>query len=117
MQRLVVTLETAKKLKEAGYPQDTEYGWIEETKKISLEDKRYKQFWDAAAPTAQELADELPLNALGISLLPGEMDERIWVASLLNMKSPIPQQHSGRADTLAEALAALWIALKENKDA
>jgi hypothetical protein len=128
MQNNCVTLETAKKLKAAGFPQDTAYGFdyssdapaaapeLEGTRSYYL----VESFGSApiAAPTAQEIADQLPHSVKGKGNLEiwswDGPTGRNWSAAYVDrnnessMFSPAP--------TICEALALLWLKLKGGAD-
>jgi hypothetical protein len=119
MERNVVTLETARKLRAAGFPQNTQAAWT------SFHDGTWtvipKYYWipganaGLAAATAQEIADELPkviegqFDTLGLAIWPGA--DR-WEASYMSANE---DGKRGVGDTMAEALAALWLRLREAK--
>lgn len=132
MQLLVVTLETAQKLKAAGFPQSTSdkmtsvYSWAiarhaDARAFLTKTDTRTQYSTSCiffAAPTAQEIADQLPhwldeedgiwpleISAKGLT-------ERTWYAMYDRFGST---KYQVEADTLAEALAALWLKLQEAK--
>jgi hypothetical protein len=110
VERNVVTLETGKKLKELGFPQtETMFEYWQDM----------AEAWQPirlavvhpirpviAAPTAQEIADELP-NMWNM-----------WT-NAFETDPDLQQQYSvegslggwANADTMAEALAALWLAI------
>jgi hypothetical protein len=102
MESLVTSLETSKKLKAAGFPQETEFyfGWSAKAQEYVLnqspsqEDHRF-----IAAVSAQEIADQLP-NDVVLSQNPK------WFARSATTTA-------ASADTMAEALAGLWLKLKE----
>jgi hypothetical protein len=109
MDRNVVSLETARKLKAAGFPQEKTANWWFPT------DIKKKQFLlqmlvthDSdiclAAPTAQEIADQLPK----IFELHGYAPEPRFTARC-NMDGL--NEVWGRGDTMAETLANLYLAL------
>lgn len=139
MENLVVTLETAKQLKAAGFPQNTPFVWQEsystsenfETGEKSVNRRGWKvtktpkgrvsipevvfNLWykevkaieDAsiAAPTAQEIADQLPPNVWRLAK-DGDQYEAVI--------GQIPETDLlAYADTMVEALAALWLKLHE----
>ena len=106
MEALTTTLESARKLKAAGFPQGTMLYWL----KMVHQDWRvgqdkYSASNRLAAPTAQELADQLQGN---IKLYRSKR----WFAVDAALKSDIAQ-NVGEADTMVEALAALWLASRE----
>ncbi len=112
MERLTVSLETAKRLQEAGYPQSTI---------ASFRTDGYLVWWPPetplspdyawyAAPTAQELADELPPQT---TLIHSDLILRKRSGFGGYEASWQTAQLRERGDTLAEALAALYLKLKE----
>lgn len=118
MERDVVSLETAKKLKAAGWGHKTVYRWAVHTLgEIALVEALGRHTDDGwlypwAAPNAQELADQLPVylrdrrDGKSRYLLIQRSGKR-WTARY--------EANGGGAtgDTLAEALAALWLRLQE----
>ena len=105
MENLTVTLETAKKLKEAGYPQDYTHAWYNHLIELVWREREcYANTLLYVAPTAQELADQLPM---GVNLYKAD---NVYNATL--SENPVID---GYFDTMAEALAALWLKLKESK--
>lgn len=115
MESLVVTLETAKALKAAGFPQKSLYFWhtSADMRKWLNHDPGgamvYSTTGDYAAPTAQEIADQLP-RQIAVTKMDkyvaeiGEAgeEEYKWVSAVT-------------ADTMAEALASLYLKLQEPK--
>lgn len=114
MENNCVTLETALKLQVAGFVQDT-YFWY-----IALDDGAWVRWGkdnlpdDAngsvrlAAATAQELMDQLPLftKVVKTDVMPDH--ELVYYAQCNELN-----QRTVQADTICEALAALWLALQE----
>lgn len=108
MEGLVVTLETAKKLEAAGFPQDTHFRWTKldygasagmgVTDKfsavINIEENKIKagKFW--AAPTAQEVANQLDFNS----------NEHMFAAA---------DNYDGKKMPMAEMLALLWLRMQK----
>lgn len=138
MENLVVTLDTAKKLKAAGFPQSMVYNW-HVSKQTNMKNRRnhlaiglpgymrptlHPEWYDyretVAAPTAQEIADQLPkfkgLDGeniyLGIEIDPFEL---CWVAEYKNedYETRGLGSHTGMGVNMAEALAALYLKLHE----
>lgn len=107
----VVSLETAKRLKADGFPQETERWWVEDPHKTGNQETReLVSDWMAvneketyAAPDAQELGEALPRN-LGSSLFI-EFRENGWFMRLPGFETI----HAN----LSEALAACYLYLKE----
>lgn len=101
MENNCVSLETAKKLKAAGFPQDSTSFAYDPDGILSLwtidipEDVASK---GVAAPTAQEIADKLlKLRLTGLELISQHIN--VWVVDGLQ----------GEYSNMAEALAAMWI--------
>ena len=112
MERNVVSLETAKKLKAVGFPRVSMWHYSEgmdPPDELFFTQSSGSTQFDIAAPTAQEIADQLP---------------GFW--SLMNSKvtSNYHAAYHGRgrdrvnaeADTLAEVLANLLLKLVESGD-
>jgi hypothetical protein len=114
MESLTVTLHTAKKLKAVGFPEKGVYNfWFAET--VDGDDVlawfggygpgAYEEAY--AAPTAQEIADQLPRR-----ILLNKQDDGRYMAD-----DGVPWSGNEQwADTMAEALAALWLKLKEGAE-
>jgi hypothetical protein len=133
MEALVTNLETAKKLKTAGFPQETEYLWRDPQAFTSPEDMSFVEHRSRqrvtsegmitlAAPTAQEIADQLPKNNKGLkegstgalTVYYGQLDNMKWRAGYEVWEADeLWGVTSG--DNLAEALANLYLALAEDK--
>lgn len=102
MDKLVVSLETAKKLRAAGFPQDASYWhWFggELTDPNWISATEYDNDHRFAAPTAQEIADQLPT---GWEVGPDHTGQYVVQAGGLQMNPEV-------GDTMAEALALLWL--------
>lgn len=106
MESLVVTLETAEKLKAAGFPH-TQWVWA---------DDMVLHFMIAPpdsfpAPTAQEIADQLPPP------LDLQTNGEQWFAWHQDGDglSEVTDDIGADGDTMSEALAALWLKLQEVK--
>jgi hypothetical protein len=124
MENNVVSLETAWKLLESDFPQDTEFCWSEYDGDPFETPDGPRGHWGIfhtdgpsencpAAPTAQEIADELPESMdTGTSkmkrhaVLEVKASSEGYVAGYVGFMF-LP----GR--TMAEALAALWLKLHE----
>jgi hypothetical protein len=112
MENNVVTLDTARKLKAAGFPQDTAFAWGHNTydhNRIQLVYMAWAkpENRDVAAPTAQEIADQLMASR-----------EKITIELQSGMTPPVYVERNGAVEgghTMAEALAALWLKLQEAK--
>jgi hypothetical protein len=112
MENLTVTLDTAKKLKAEGFPQNAEVVWCKDDSPFLA--GRYEQDHEeyplvAAAPTAQEIADQLPKDFEWAVVPYGSRYSAIkWRGDRQTEKGRI-------GDTMAEALAALWLRIAEAK--
>lgn len=116
-----VSLETAKRLKEAGFPQDTERWWRDGAG-VQLRNHNYPQeidtsdyYQDYAAPDSQEIGELLPPKAkpdADSNSLPIEYwkDEESCVVAIMHYDSIIEMW---RGKNEAEARAACWLFLKE----
>lgn len=123
-----VTLETAKRLKAAGFPQETVWLWrlhkpsgvhkLIERVDQEYDDERFSsnnsqhirfrgenEFF--AAPTAQELADQLP------DYVTAYRNDYKWWTWDIRESHPLAW-NTTQGPTMVEALALLWIKLQEN---
>jgi hypothetical protein len=106
MKRNVVTRDTAKKLKAAGFPAVTMWHYSESMAppdELFFTQSSYLMQFDIVAPTAQEIADQLP---------------GFWSVVNSKVTSNYHAAYHGSsdrvnadADTMAEALALLWLEL------
>jgi hypothetical protein len=114
-----VSLELAKELKEAGYPQDTYFQWFEDGSLVHTESRNPLRC--IAAPIADEILDLLPAyTALPFFLYIWKDDKglyRIVYCSSADLVSggkqpnyPVEKQKS-----LAEAAGLMWLYLKKNE--
>lgn len=121
MENNCVTLETAKKLKAGGFPQDSAYVWVTGDGWAQLHSSSAVKFMPDgaylelfAAPTAQEIADQLPKDYnqgyLEITFAGGPPE-----ASYEDYGYDGGNQLPCSADTMAEALALLFIKLHNDK--
>lgn len=111
MESLVVSLETAQKLKAAGFGQNTWQRWLygdAEDRWFIIPDEDVR--FGYAAPTAQEIADQLPPQT---SLINSDFSLR--KRGGMGGYETRWQQTYTKADTIAEALANLWLKLQEAK--
>lgn len=114
----VPTLETCKRLKEAGFPQDTYFNWAREWNKPSNHsDRRLVTGWllitrnegrtvgtkieRVAAPIMTEIGYELDKITV--------FDRDVWVDNLMIFHT--------NDENLAEAVALVWLKFNENKEA
>jgi len=134
-----VTLETAKKLREAGFPQETHHKWIEGSNgqgvyflDCDLRVIASHKGWDiVAAPTAEEVLDQLPAwikmeddegqAYLIVEKYEDENNENCnYKVKYESAYAEYPEP-SRLIDedlwfvTLAEAAAKMWLYLKEHK--
>lgn len=119
-----VSLDTARKLKAAGFPQKTAYVWVHEfpvfnrTDRLVTAEEFEKRLSSSvlsgeardlvecsAAPTAQEIADQLP------PIVVNHFANGAYSAREYPDYDPLYV----KADTLAEVLASLWLELEEAK--
>ena len=113
MENNVVTFETAKKLKAAGFPQETYFAWIGNDVRHMPSGARTER--EPALPTAQEIADQLPdgyyavRDKVDYSHNPGQ-----WLAWC--SEGIYDDGFEIRGNTMAEALAALWLKLHQSPE-
>jgi hypothetical protein len=120
IERSVVSLATAKRLKAAGFPQKTHFAWHEPASKPGYDGilplGHYEltdipQVNDVAAPTPQEIADQLPED-LVINVARNLAKEyNAWFGS-----PPIYPLKVSIAPTMAEVLASLWLRIQGEAD-
>jgi hypothetical protein len=112
----VVALETAKKLKASGFPQKSRLAYmgpLGDSEEYDLTIGSSNQF-EYAAPTAQEIADQLEAaeeeTLHGLTLF--RYNDRIsgWEAAI-PAREPEDGRMFARGDTMAEALANLYLML------
>lgn len=134
MENLVVTLETAQKLKMAGWPNfedSTHFCWNTDitdkrtkltSENCEVDDYRYLDFYKdvhgeyphivAAAPTAQEIADQImQLRSTG-KIAPYTLE---MGSNGVGYQCTWGELRTLHFNTMAEALAALWLKLQEAK--
>jgi hypothetical protein len=115
----VLRLSTSKRLKDHGYPQEQSVsGWIETANGASVWGLRHWSLWSAAAPTTEEILKQLPTaTSLGRRhlTLSTEISDGVWVASYIWRRRK--RYFVGQGATITEALAELWIAVREGGDA
>lgn len=134
MEALTVTLETAKKLKAAGFHQSTLFHHVITPEHKGLEgqvygERSYITSYDLsiknddedyiAAPTAQELANQLPSLAgrddkFQLQITKATNEYQAWYSPIDDSTS-LSHLYFEQADTVAEALALLWLKLQEDK--
>ena len=110
MERNVVSLETAKKLKAAGFPRVSMWHYSERMDppdELFFTQSSGSTQFDIAAPTAQELADQLP----GLwSVMNSNVTSNYYAAYHCSRRDRL----NAEADTLAEVLADLLLKLVES---
>lgn len=135
MEALCVTLETAKKLKAAGFSPETVFNWDDSIiGKFSVGQLKTKRSYTTmpdgttrentiqrfAAPTAQEIADQLPHE----TVIDGDKCTLTMdfggLATSAAYEYQVPYESSGwhyqeTGSSMAEALAALWLKFQEAK--
>jgi hypothetical protein len=116
MERNVVSLKTAKKLKAAGFPGVSMWHYADG---IDPSDELFfAQFsgltqLDIAAPTAQEVADQLPRKIGDYCLFLEYGDDGTLWACYRVVDSKADYMLYAEAETMAEALALLWLKINE----
>lgn len=132
MEKLVISLETAQKLKAAGFPQEgffcyslimrtNDGGYERREMELSTAPREWSELFrenSFAAPTAQEIADQLP-HYCDQRLYTADLAYRLSISKGLNdrwtAEYPTTYLQVNEADTMAEALALLWLKLQEAK--
>lgn len=122
MRDLVVTIETAKKLRAAGFPQKTYFNWRKYIEggeyDVGDEDSHMSSVWPilAAAPTAQEIANQLPAtiqrHGYRVDFNISKFNDSGYVVAYGDVLCTM--EHSGSYN-LAEALGLIWLALHEKR--
>jgi hypothetical protein len=112
MERNVVSLETAKKLKAVGFPRVSMWHYsecMEPPDELFFTQSSGSTQFDIPAPTAQEIADRLP----GLwSVMNSNVTSNYYAA----YQSSDGDRKKAEADTLAEVLANLLLKLVESGD-
>lgn len=109
---ITVSLEWAKKMKEAGWNEKTVFAFDHRFDYYELDD--FYGFGAIFAPTAEEILRRLPNNFEGIPLrIQYEKDGSILVGYAYSKDGTQPM-YRGDRDSLANAAAAMWCYLKEN---
>lgn len=105
---ITVSLDTAKKLKEAGWSKETIFDMSDE-----WEIRSTKNNYPYKAPTAQEILDELPDFSGGVlECWRSEWSEKYYCTWYIKDWYPSSPVHNWLS--LAEALASLRLRCKEN---
>ena len=106
MKGLVVSFETARRLKEAGWNAETRFAMWPANGTVLMNVSWEPDMGDMylPAPTAQEISDQLPDGACVVNY-GDKWSAFIWPGSMQREKGEV-------ADTMAEALASLWLKLK-----
>ena len=113
----VVSLETAKKLKEAGFPQETERWWRDggdaHGNYICTGEYGHDSFM-IAAPDAQEIGEQM-LNSIGARKFTGcFLRFGQWGGGTKDVHEFRVSKQTFRASNEAEARAACWLYLKDH---
>ena len=106
MERNVVSLETAKKLKAVGFPRVSMWHYSERMNppdELFFTQSSGSTQFDIAAPTAQEIADQLP----GFWSVVNSKVTANYHAAYHGTSHKV----NADAETMAEALALLWLQL------
>ncbi len=130
----VVSLETAKRLKAKGFPQDTERWWTVSSAVISPDAEYHLtshpfdwgEFHKIAAPDATEIGELLPQRIpyeqgylwIETCKLPpkrDDLDQEGWECSITLSTDDGGSMYLSRHLSEAEARAACWLWLKEQK--
>jgi hypothetical protein len=116
MERNVVSFETAKKLKASGFPGMSMWHYSEGMD--PSDELFFTQFngltqLDIAAPTAQEIADQLPKKISDYCLFLEYGDDGSLWACYRVVDSNADYLLYAEASTMAEALALLWLKVSE----
>jgi hypothetical protein len=115
MESLVVTLETAKKLKAAGFPQDTAFCFDPHSplpcRKLSSNPK------NEVADGKAVITEQLPSLAgrddkFQLQITKATNEYQAWY-SPIDDTTKLSHLYFEQGDTIAEALAALWLNLHE----
>lgn len=115
MESLVVSLATAQKLKAAGYSQSPMlWYWQGDNLVYNFNGNASGRDGFIAAPTAQEIADQLSIE---VRLY---RQHRMWTAIATQVMvatehDRVRMEAEGRNENMAEALAALYLKLQEEK--
>lgn len=123
----VVSLKTAQQLKAAGFPQEAYFCWdtqidINEEMHVELTEVWTSDSGDyIAAPMGQEIADELPHSSDEDNIEDNSLEMwswqsptgRKWNVAYIDIQR-IPH-HLTTGNTIAEALALLWLKLQEGE--
>lgn len=128
---ITVSLEWAKKLKEAGWPQGgTEFFWMTDSIGVVdlIWDKDHKGNWNDfffAAPTAEEILRRLPdyLGTEYVLVTVRDHPENEWAVNYIAISEGGVEYHPDhrnrvrpiQADTLANAAAAMYCYLADHK--
>lgn len=115
-----VSLELAKQLKEAGFPQETDFFYTRyggDKWGVNLNLGIAKEF-GIAAPTADDLLDSLPANTdITLSIKKGSKQYHVnywWGTPNPLRKGSVTDYWQTHGDNPADALAEMWIYLKKH---
>lgn len=119
MKTLCVSLETAKKLKAAGWTKPTEFAWIHNPRGENWSIGNAKTFNAAEilewyyTPTAEEILRELPIELTDDAETPLELvvvrDRTYWYVGYAVSEEVTPFSEEYHDKSLSEAAAQMWI--------
>jgi hypothetical protein len=118
-ERNVTSLQTSRKLKAAGFPGVSMWHYSEgmdPSDELFLSQFSGMTQFDIAAPTAQEIADQLPKKISDYCLFLEYGDDGSLWACYRVVDSQADYMLYAEADTMAEALALLWLELQADND-
>jgi hypothetical protein len=118
MKKIVVSLDTAKELKEVGFPQETYFSYSHRNHSMESpidlrEGKGYAVTY--AAPTADEVLRELPAKIKDFDLKIGKGESQGYAVFYLNKDNEVLTKNFFYYTTVAEGVAKMYLALKYGK--
>ncbi|MGZ3593433.1 MAG: hypothetical protein ACXWOL_16300 [Ktedonobacteraceae bacterium] len=120
-----ISLELAKQLKEAGYPQVTAFYWV-----ITLTQDYHLSWYDGelpqvlkerndcySSPSAEEILDQLPedIKHRGILIIMKSEINKTWKVSYQDVASEEEDIIGFAENFLADAAAKMWLHLKKER--
>lgn len=113
MENNIVSLETARRLEAAGFPQDSVLYWLKEPRAAwRVGREKFATSRRYAAPTAQELADELSEIA---DVESWQYHVAIECFGKAGYAASYEDKYRVVAHNMAEALALLWLQLNKKE--
>lgn len=128
-----VSLQTAKALKEVGFPQESYFWWVFRNREDGweLEDSKIEDYGfggmaieveQYAAPAAEEILDRLPKELKGLNLellidISWQDKSEMWAVGYFEapVKAVRVYPYTTIEETIAEAAAQMYIFLKRSK--